>query len=76
MRITLDPAACDAFGYCVEILPEVLAPDEWGFPIIADAEVPGHLGRAALQAVRACPRRALHLDGGTARSGSAGTAPR
>ena len=40
MKIILDPVACDGFGYCVEILPEVLRFDEWGFPVVAEGEVP------------------------------------
>jgi ferredoxin len=61
MRITVDPAACDGFGYCVELLPEVLAFDEWGFPVVVDEHVSEGLLRAARQAVRLCPRRALRL---------------
>lgn len=62
MRLVLDPAACDGFGFCAEILPEALAPDEWGFPVVQDGEIPADLVRIARQAVRACPRRALQLD--------------
>ena len=61
MRITVDPAACDGFGYCAEMLPELLTLDEWGFPIVARAEVPGELLKAARQAARLCPRRAVSL---------------
>ena len=60
MRITVDPAACDGFGYCVEMLPELMSVDEWGFPGRgANADVPAGLLDAARQAARACPRRAL-----------------
>ncbi|MGA3216507.1 MAG: ferredoxin [Acidimicrobiales bacterium] len=62
MRIALDPVACDGFGYCVEILPEVLSFDEWGFPVVFEGEVPDKLLGAARQAVRFCPRRALALQ--------------
>ena len=62
VKITLDPAACDGFGYCAEILPEMLSVDEWGFPIVADREIPEKLLRAARQAVQFCPRRALKLE--------------
>jgi ferredoxin len=61
VKITLDPVACDGFGYCVEILPEVLSFDEWGFPIVGDRDVPDRFLPAARQAVRSCPRRALAL---------------
>jgi ferredoxin len=62
MKITIDPAACDGFGYCVEMLPEVLSLDEWGFPIVADGKIPDNLLRTARQAVQFCPRRALRLE--------------
>ncbi len=61
-RITVNPAVCDGFGFCGEILPEVIGRDEWGFPVIDDGEIPGGLARAAEQAVRFCPRRALRLE--------------
>jgi ferredoxin len=59
MRISVDPSACDGFGYCAEMLPELVSLDEWGFPIVSDGEVPEQLRRAAKQAVKFCPRRAL-----------------
>jgi ferredoxin len=62
VRLTLDPAACDGFGYCVEILRELLSFDEWGFPIVERRAVPGHLLDAARQAAQSCPRRALTVS--------------
>ena len=59
MRLVLDPAKCDGFGFCAELLPEMVSLDEWGFPIIADAEIPESLLRGARQALKLCPRRAL-----------------
>ncbi len=61
MRITVDPAACDGFGYCAEMLPELVSLDEWGFPVVSGAEVPDELLKAARQAARVCPRRAVSL---------------
>ena len=62
MKITVDPAACDGFGYCAQMLPEILSLDEWGFPIVADGGIPEKLLRAARRAVQFCPRRALRLE--------------
>jgi ferredoxin len=59
MKIIVNPAACDGFGYCAEILPELIALDEWGFPIISGSEVSEELLEEAQRAVRFCPRRAL-----------------
>jgi len=63
-RLRVDPIACDAFGYCAELLPELVGLDEWGYPVIADGAVPARLADLARQAVRECPRRALFLDSG------------
>jgi ferredoxin len=61
MKITLNPAACDGFGFCAEALPELVDLDEWGFPVIRATEIPPGLRKNARQAVRICPRKALAL---------------
>jgi ferredoxin len=60
MRLRVDMTACDGRGLCAEVLPEVIALDDWGFPIIT-CDVPEHLGAEAAEAVRLCPRLALRL---------------
>ncbi|GEM_PF-779872 len=62
VRLRVDPIACDAFGYCVELLPEIVGLDEWGFPVLDDGPVPAYLVELARRAVRDCPRRALLLE--------------
>lgn len=59
LRLTIDPVACDAYGYCAELIPEVISLDEWGYPILAIDPVPPRLEKAARRAVRDCPRRAI-----------------
>jgi len=61
MRLQLDPSACDGFGFCTDLLGELLVRDEWGFPIIKEANVPAELEGHARQAAKACPRKALQL---------------
>jgi ferredoxin len=61
VRLTVNPAVCDGFGFCAEILPEVISLDEWGFPVVGEAEIPETLSGAARKAVSFCPRRALGL---------------
>ena len=39
-RILLDPVACDAFGHCAELVPELIAIDEWGYPVVDEAPIP------------------------------------
>jgi ferredoxin len=74
-RLHIDWTACDGAGLCIELLPEVLALDPWGYPIprvqaVApggrDVIVPVALEEHARHAVRSCPRLALRLDPATA----------
>jgi ferredoxin len=59
IRIRVNPIACDAYGYCAELLPELVTLDEWGYPVTNDGPVPAHLVELARQAARDCPRRAF-----------------
>ena len=60
-RIEVDPIACQAHGICAELLPELIELDDWGYPVIADVDVPGRLRPLARRAVSVCPTLALHL---------------
>jgi ferredoxin len=61
VRLRVNRAACSGHGLCAELLPEFIALDEWGYPLIADAAVPARLARAARRAVTDCPALALRL---------------
>jgi ferredoxin len=66
-ELTVDWTRCQARGVCLELLPGLLRPDDWGYPM---GRRPGRLlvGAAALPdaraAVRECPRLALRLEQG------------
>lgn len=65
-RMHIDWTACDGRGVCVELLPEILAEDEWGYPLARDGSgrdpgVPAGLRAHAEHAVARCPRMALRL---------------
>jgi ferredoxin len=64
-RLHIDWTACDGRGLCVELLPELLAEDEWGYPIARDGSsepvVPAALATSARRAVDRCPALALRL---------------
>ena len=62
VRLRVDPIACDGRGLCAEILPELVTPDDWGFPVIRDGDVPDGLRDEAREAVRLCPKLALQLE--------------
>ena len=44
LRILIDPVACDAYGYCAELLPEAISLDEWGYPIVDGKPLPAGAG--------------------------------
>jgi ferredoxin len=60
-RLRVRPIDCHAHGLCAELLPELVRLDEWGYPVIADPEVPAALLRNARRAAAACPTLALKL---------------
>jgi ferredoxin len=59
--LRVDPIACTGHGLCADLLPELIEPDEWGFPVIV-GDVPAGLAGHARRAVRACPALALRLE--------------
>ena len=61
-RLRVDPIACDGRRLCAEVLPELVVLDDWGFPIVDDADVPVDLLAEAREAVRLCPLLALRLE--------------
>ena len=74
MQLRIDWAACDGHGSCTDLLPELLASDEWGFPLLREggrrALVPAELLIAAREAERCCPVLALRLAPAPAKSRS------
>jgi ferredoxin len=61
-RLRLNPIACQAHGMCAELLPERIALDEWGYPLIDDGPLPSSLVSHARRAAQACPTFALLLE--------------
>lgn len=60
-EIVIDRIRCDGHGMCAELLPEMIALDEWGYPVIKSGLVPSPLVDHARRAVDACPVLALRL---------------
>jgi ferredoxin len=60
-KLTVNPIACTGHGVCAELLPELISPDEWGYPLISGEPVPPRLLRQAKRAVTDCPALALRL---------------
>ncbi len=60
-RLTVNPIECVGHGACAELLPEAIALDEWGYPLIDPRPLAPGLERHARRAVSACPALALRL---------------
>jgi ferredoxin len=64
-RLHIDWTRCAARGLCVELVPELFTPDDWGYPLARDGNaapaVPPALAGHAAHAVAECPRLALSL---------------
>ena len=62
-RLHIDWTVCEGRGACVELLPEILHRDEWGYPLAREREpaIPAGLEAHARRAVRDCPRLALRV---------------
>jgi ferredoxin len=74
-ELVVDRIACDGFGMCAELLPELIELDDWGYPIVAAGGVPDALLDHARRAVAVCPVLALRLartPTGPVERGSAG----
>lgn len=62
-RLRINPTLCDGYGYCAEIVPELVALDDWGFPIVATMPIGDDaVEKMAERAVATCPRLALLLE--------------
>jgi ferredoxin len=61
-ELTVNPIACQAHGMCIELLPELITADPWGYPLVAPGPVPPELLPLARRAVGACPTMALLLS--------------
>lgn len=61
-RLRVNPILCDGYGYCAEIVPELVALDDWGFPVVNRRPVDESEMGLARRAVATCPRLALMLQ--------------
>jgi ferredoxin len=61
-RLAVNPISCTGHGICAEMLPELIGLDEWGYPMLAEHDVPHQLAGLARRAVRLCPALALRLE--------------
>jgi ferredoxin len=62
MRLRVNPITCEAHGMCAELLPEMIALDDWGYPILDERPIPPELVAHARRAADACPTLALLVE--------------
>jgi ferredoxin len=60
-ELVIDRIACDGYGMCAELLPEIVSLDDWGYPIVRAGAVPHALLDYARRAVEVCPVLAIRL---------------
>ena len=71
IRILVDPVACDAYGYCAELLPEAITLDEWGYPDRRRQAAPTRARRHGQAGRTGLPPPCHHAAGAQGRSLSA-----
>jgi ferredoxin len=54
--LAVDRIACTSHGICASLLPEHVALDEWGYPVVPVSAIDPGMGDVA---IRLCPARAL-----------------
>jgi ferredoxin len=59
--LRVDWIRCEGYGLCGDLAPDLIALDDWRYPVILEPVVRGGLLNDAQRAVDCCPRRALSL---------------
>ncbi|KPI14900.1 hypothetical protein OK074_8568 [Actinobacteria bacterium OK074] len=60
-HLTIDWTACQGHGLCAELLPEHIELDEWGYPLLDQAQISTATIKRARRAAADCPVLALKL---------------
>jgi ferredoxin len=62
-RLRVNPTLCTGYGYCAEIVPELIGVDDWGYPIVSKQPIDSdRLLKLTRRAVATCPRLALMVE--------------
>jgi ferredoxin len=62
ISVGVDWTACQGHGLCVELLPEHITLDEWGYPLLDGTPVHRTAVKRARRAAADCPVLALKLN--------------
>lgn len=61
-RLRVDWIRCEGYGVCGDLMPDVIALDDWRYPIIPKATIDRSRIHEAQRAVDCCPMKALKLE--------------
>ena len=62
MNICIDRTKCSGHGRCYDLEPALFEPDDEGYGVVRNAEVPESLVAAAENAAANCPEHAIRLE--------------
>ena len=62
LRLQVDWIRCDGYGLCGDLVPDLIALDEWRYPILDPQPVDRQRLQDARRAVDCCPMQALKLE--------------
>jgi len=62
MRLQVDWILCDGYGLCGDLVPDLIALDEWRYPILGPGPIDRKRLNDAQRAVDCCPMKALRLE--------------
>ena len=66
VRFEVDWIRCDGYGLCGDLVPDLIALDDWRYPILQREPVDRQRLDDAQRAVDCCPMKALRLEPATA----------
>lgn len=61
MKVSVDAKVCVGHGLCYLNAPAVFTPDDEGYAVVRDGEVPAEHAEDARTGAAACPERAIVL---------------
>jgi len=67
VRLAIDWILCDGYGLCGDLAPDLIALDDWRYPILDPGPVDRDRLHEAQRAVDCCPMKALRLESAAAR---------
>ena len=60
--LRVDWIRCDGYGLCGDLLPDLIALDEWRYPIVPSDPIPPGRRHDVQRAIDCCPMRALRFE--------------